>query len=199
MYTYVGKYLGDLIEHTRKSDLPPNIKSQVVTSLTYFHTQCLCDHDRRDSPAVLRRRWDDLENFIKHTNLLQHFKKDDSRWRAIQTFMGASNTDEELRRTKPVKNNKWAKAEAPDFFEYLARASEEKDLLSELEVIALRFGLYYLEIEAKRTRHQRDRSRIRFTWRYVQPLLLKAKLIQPFYSEKDLIRRVKSFVSDSIL
>lgn len=203
MYAAAAKYIDEILVSAQRSDLPPILKPRVISLLTQIRSKALCDMDRLGPVVERQKMFYEFESLLKGTNFLEKCKSNQSGWYALEIFFEVSHMAllESAFEKKPIsKESRWKNAEAADFFQYLSRRAEEKlPNLTAIECIAVRLGLYYLELESKRTRYQRNRSAIRFTWRHIQPLLRKAGLLEEFNHEPEIVRRVRSFVSDSIL
>ena len=194
----ISRYLEEIIAVAERSDLPKAFLSQVVAGLRYFHQQSLCDYNRRDTKAAIKARWFDLEMLLLGSNLLDKFKVDESKWSQIELFVGVSSPKPFLPPPPKPKSRHHGK-DVPELFEYLARTVECKPVLTAHEGQVLKFGLYYLELETKRGRGQRNRARIKETWKIVQPILRRMGLLDEFDREPDAKRKIKSFVADRFL
>lgn len=190
-----------LISEAERSELPSSIRSAVLEGLRYFHQQSLCDFNRRDSKTAIQARWLDFETLLLGTSFLDKFKANKSRWSQIELFVGHSNTAPPFLPRDPAKRPKsrLQGKDADGLIEHLARSLENKPVISPSEQEAVLFGLYYLELEAKRGRGQRNRQRIQITWRAIQPTLRKMGLLDEFDREPEAIKKIKAFVADRFL
>ena len=196
----ICRYFEEIIAAAEKSEMPKAFKSQIIAGLRYFLQQSLCDFNRRDTKAEIKARWIDLETLLLGTSFLDRFKDNKSHWSEIELFVGYSNkapVQVPARPTKPKSRIEGKDAE--QLIEYLARKLEGKPVISESEQKVVQFGLYYLYLESKRGRGQRDNKRIQITWKTIQPILRRMGFLDEFDREPETIKKIKSFVADKFL
>lgn len=186
--------LSQLRSITEKSDLPTVFKKQASLALQYFIQQSQCDVDRRHRQEEIKKRWLEFESIVIGTNLLNQFRRS-SGWSQVESFIGVSpNLPIPLRRKKSLEGK-----DVDQLLDFLVLKSEQKPIMSASEKQIVLFGLYYLQLEARRGRGQRDKKRILEAWKVIQPILRRIGLLNEFDSEPEAIRKLKSFISDRFL
>lgn len=190
-----------LIEHAKRSSLPRGFQADIISSLTYFRTQSLCDLDRRDSPVQLRDAWKQFRGQVRGLNFLESFKDgDENFWRIVQCFVYEYEPASLIipKKDPPPEKppSKFAKWEPLDFFNYMGKQVEARPAISEAERLFVLHGLWYLSAEAGRAKGQRNDSRISIVWKSIHPYLEKMGFMVEFSSEYNLIYSVKLFLGN---
>lgn len=195
----LSRYLEEIAKHIDSSKVPKTYKMQLLAGLNYFKQQVLCDLDRRDSQVKLKQRWLEFQQLTVGTGLLDKFQRDRYRWNIIQKFFGIELASEPIPFRPAIKKSRLADKGTDLLLELLARESEEKKSLSEMELNVVKFGLYYLHLESRRGRGQRDKNRIKLVWKTIQPMLRKMGMLDEFDSDLEAKKKIKAFITDRFL
>lgn len=196
---HITKYIEELIVHVRASQAPPTFKSQVVHALEYFKQQSLCDSNRRDPEAKIKAAWYELEKILMGTSLFDRFRSETPRWSAFMNALGVEKFPHGYGAPAPAKRSRFADRTAEELMSHLARRCEDRTSFTNVERSLVCIGLYYLELEARRGRGQRNKQRIQQTWATIQPILRKIGVLNDFDGEDEAIKRIKFFISDRFL
>jgi len=113
--------------------------------------------------------------------------------------MGTEEAGNIVPRKSAPNKSRFDGLETEHLIDHLVRKCAEKPRLSEPELMIIRFGLFYLQMEALRGRSQRNIDRIKSVWRVIQPLLRKGGFLDELDADKSAVQRLRFFISNKFL
>lgn len=154
--------------------------------------------DRRDSLTILSQRWRELENEVRGTKVLEAILFSSSMRYAVESFVGVQPEKPGLQPEFKPKKSPFSSTEPQHLIEHLLMKCKSRPRITEDQVLAVQFGLFYLQSEAVRARSQRNTSRVKEVWIKIQPLLKQAGFLDEFLRDREAVARFRSFIADKM-
>lgn len=183
------------IELLKRTPMPGSHRNRLLTEMSYFKSQALCDDDRRQPDHLLRIRWNGLLSADLKQNGFHLIRENKILWQQLQDFFAFGEGSVPSDHHKPL-----SVAFGPeDLLRTLEHQLLKKPQMREVEWRLMVLGIIYLHAEAKRPRVHRNDKYLKMVYQWIHPYLKASGVIEPYSGDKNLIKKFRAFLSGQAL